>query len=107
MHKSQIIKSALINSLSAAVYVIIVGSFLYYGPSRFGPINSVIVPIALLLLLVLSAALLGLIIFAKPVMMYLNDSKKEALQLVSYTVAFLAAVTVIALVVLFLVAQYR
>ena len=52
-------------------------------------------PLAFLMLFVLSAAIVGLLVFAKPVMMYLEGAKKEAVTLVFYIVAWLALITVI------------
>src|ERR1700723_3173766 len=55
---SSIVKSAVVNSLSTALYVGMIGSLLFYaGQMRLGQSKTVLVPIAMLLLLVFSAGL--------------------------------------------------
>ncbi len=98
MNKSKLIKYSLINSLAVTVYVAIVGSLMYYGPQRFIPTPTVLVPITFLLLFVLSAAVVGLLIFARPVLLYFTGQKKESISLVLYTIGCLAIITIIALV---------
>jgi len=54
---NQIQKTALINAVSTAAYVIAVGSFMYFGSQiKLGRANLILVPISLLLLFVFSAA---------------------------------------------------
>ena len=105
MNKSQLLKSGAINALGATIYIVIISSFLFYANHLFGPTDNVLMPITMLLLLVLSAALMGLLIFGRPVIMYLNGSKKEAVHLLAYTIGSLAVITVLALVILIAVSH--
>lgn len=53
-----------------------------------GP-DNILAPITMLLLFVLSAALTGSLVLGKPIMMYLNGEKSEALKMFLFTVAWL------------------
>jgi mannose/fructose/N-acetylgalactosamine-specific phosphotransferase system component IIC len=63
------------------------------------------IPIAMLLLLVCSAAITGFLVFGKPVMLYIDGNKKEAISLLGYTLGILVIITIIAFV--FLVTYYK
>lgn len=98
---NKIRKTAFINALATALYVAGVGAFMYYGATiKIGKANVVLVPITFLLLFVLSAAVTGFLIFGKPVQMYLDGNKKEALFLVTQTLAILSIITLIAIILL-------
>ena len=92
------------NALLTALYVGVVGSFLFYAAQlRLGQAKTVLVPVAMLMLLVFSAALVGALIFGRPVLWYLDGRKQESLYLLTATLAILFAVTValfLALIVL-------
>ncbi len=77
------------------------------GDRLFGPVSGTILgPISFLMLFVLSVAVVGLLIFAKPAMMYLNGEKGEAVKLVAYTVMCLAIITVLAIAIMFSVSNF-
>jgi hypothetical protein len=99
----EIKKTALINSLLTTAYIIAVGSFMYYGSMvKIGRGNTFLIPIALLLLFVFSAALTGFLIFGKPAQMYVDGKKKEALSLLFNTLGIFSIITFSALVLLVL-----
>jgi len=103
MERREIIRQALMNSLITAAYVILVALFIYLASQGlFEQNNTVLIPIAMLMLFVFSAALTGFLIFGKPFMWYLNNKKKEALSLLFYTLGIFLAITVIALLLLIL-----
>jgi len=98
---NKIWKTALVNALATAVYIIAVGSFMYYGSMiKLGMANIFLVPIAILLLFVFSAALTGFLIFGKPAQLYVDGKKKEALSLLSYTLLIFSVITFIFLILL-------
>ncbi len=95
---NKITKQALINSAGTVLYVIAVALFMYYGTLiKIGRSNSILVPIALLLLFVLSASVTGYLMLSKPAQMYLDGKKKEALSLLTKTIIFFGIFTVVAL----------
>jgi hypothetical protein len=59
-------------------------------------------PAAMLLLLVLSAAITGLLVFGKPIMLYVNNYRKEAVNLLLYTLVSLFLLILIIFAVLLL-----
>ncbi len=83
------------------MYITVVATIMYYGPKAVGPVDSVIAPIALLSLFVLSAATMGYIFFYQPAQLYLDGDKKTALDLFVKTLGTFAVITLIALIILF------
>ncbi len=95
---SKIWKTAFINSVATAAYITAVAGFMYFGSTiKLGRANTILVPTALLLLFVFSAALTGFLIFGKPAQLYVDGKKKEALSLVTYTLAIFFVITFVAL----------
>jgi hypothetical protein len=66
----------------------------------FGKMDSVIGAIGFLMLFVLSAGVVGSLIVGKPIFMYLDGKKKEAVSLLVTTLGCLAIITVIVLLYL-------
>ena len=82
----KIVKYASIDALGTALYVIVVASFIYLaGQSALKDVESVFIPIAMLMLLVFSVAFVGSLMFGRPVMWYVDGKKREALALLAYT----------------------
>jgi len=97
----EIKKTAIVNSLATALYIIAVGAFMYFGSIvKLGRVNTILAPIALLLLFVFSAALIGFLIFGKPAQMYVDGKKKEALSLLTHTLISFSIITFIFLIIL-------
>jgi ABC-type uncharacterized transport system permease subunit len=97
---NKIWKSAIINSVATAAYVVGVALFLYFGAMmKFGR-NSFLAPIALLLLFVFSASLTGFLIFGKPAQLFVDGKKKEALSLLTHTLIIFSVITFLALLLL-------
>lgn len=103
MSNSKIIKSALVNSLLAVFYIGLVATFLNNAQKLFGQEDTVLSGMAFLLTFVFSVAMMGMIIFARPIIWYLDGFKKEAVRLVFYTLGFLfIALVIIFLIIIFL-----
>lgn len=92
-----IVKRALLNALGTAVYILLVVS-LIFSLQRFSsePDNNFLIPVAMLLLLVCSAAITGFLVFGKSAMLYVDGKKKEAVALLKYTLGILVALTIVA-----------
>ena len=105
--KNSIIKYALANSLLTAFYVVLVATFLNNAQSIFGPDEpkTALIPMAMLLLLVLSATICGTLVFGRPLMWYLDGKKREALSLLGYTVLCLFVVLIVLFIVLYAVVK--
>lgn len=57
-------------------------------------------PVAFLLLFILSAAVTGALILGRPVLLYLENQKTEAVRLFIYTIGWLVVFTMMAFLVL-------
>jgi hypothetical protein len=97
----EIRKTAFINALLTTLYVAGVGGFMYYGSTiKIGRSNQLLVPITLLLLFVLSAAVTSFLIFGKPAQLYVDGKKKEAVSLLIQTLTIFSAITLVAMLLL-------
>lgn len=93
---NKVIKSALIDAIGTTLYIILIASFMFYlQDSSPKEIDTILIPVAMLLLFVVSAAITGSLVFGKPIMMYFDGKKKEAISLISYTLGFLFIITFI------------
>ncbi len=98
-------RSPFINALSATLYISVVASVMFYGSKFIGPVDTVIGPIAMLSLFVLSAAVMGYIFCFEPVRQYLEGEKEEAVKLFLKTVVYFALITVVVFCLLFFVSR--
>ena len=73
-------------------YVALVSWLLKNGEYLFGADEGIRVPIIMLLLLVLSAAITGLLFFGRSIHLYLSGEKSSAIRLILWTLFFLAAI---------------
>jgi hypothetical protein len=96
----KIFKRAVISAVAAFVYVAAVGLFMSNASHIFGEKDTAFTPVAVLMLLVFSASLMGILVFGQPVMLYVDGKKKDALYLLGYTMVSLLALTLLAFVVL-------
>jgi hypothetical protein len=95
---------AMVHSLGHAVlvliYVTLIATVMSHGEALFGKKDTAWTPVAVLMLFVLSAAVTGTLVLGRPVLMYVNGEKKEAIQFFGYTIAWLAALTVLVFLVM-------
>ncbi len=89
MTKSKIIKYGLGEVAIAVAYIVLVVILMNNGKALFGEGQAVISGVAMLLLLVFSVAVMGVTIFGRSILWYLDGHKKEALLLVAYKLIFL------------------
>lgn len=94
-------KNPVLNALAAIGYIVTVALVMYFGTKNLGPEDSVLAPIALLSLFTLSAAVMGYIFLYQPFILYFDNKKKAAMDLFIKTVGSFAAITSIALILLF------
>ena len=103
MEKIEIMRHAWINALATSAYVILVATFIYFiSQGLFGQNDTILIPIAMLMLFVFSAAFTGVLVFGRPIIWYLNGKKREALSLLFYTLGIFLAVTFITFLFLIL-----
>ncbi len=95
-------KNPITNAFAALAYIVLVASAMFYGSNHGGSgEDSVFAPIAMISLFTLSAAVMGYLFLGQPIQLYLDDKKKEAVDLFVRTVAVFAGFTVIALIIFF------
>ena len=93
MKKSQAIFHSLGHAILVLIYTSAVAWILYNGNHFFGPIHSFVGPLGLLLLFVFSATVVGALVLGRPILLYLDGYKKEALQFFAYTVGWMFLLT--------------
>ncbi|MFA6588449.1 MAG: hypothetical protein WCT08_05265 [Patescibacteria group bacterium] len=89
-----------LHSLAVVVYIILVACLMQHAEKWFGSMDNVLGPIAFLMLFTVSAAIVGLLIFGRPVFLFLNNQKKEALSFMFHTIGFLLVEAIIIFVIL-------
>ncbi len=95
-------KNPVLNALMAALYIGVVSSVMYFGQPLVDPVDNVLMPITMLSLLTLSAAVMAYTFFYQPVLLYLDGQKVEAVKLGVHTIGAFAVITAIFLATLFI-----
>jgi hypothetical protein len=92
-------KKLLLHSFGHALLVIIytsgVACIPFYGQRIFKQKDTIFTPVAVLLLFVVSAAIVGTLVLGRPVLLYLDGKKPEALKMFGYTLGWLFLATII------------
>ena len=78
MKKSVYILESFINAGGVLVYVSAIAWLFSHAQNIFGDGQSFIIPLFMLLLFIISASVTSLLVFGKPIMLYMEDLKKEA-----------------------------
>jgi hypothetical protein len=79
---------------------------MFFGKTLVDPVDTVLMPITMLSLLSLSAAVMACTFFYQPVLMYLEGQKTGAVKLGLQTIGAFAVITAIFLVTLFLSSKF-
>lgn len=97
MPDMKIVKQGFLHAALAVLYIAVVATVMANAARIFGPDEpkGVIAPVSFLLLFVVSAATMGMLVFGKPAMLYIDGKKREAVGLVVSTIASLAAILVL------------
>jgi len=103
MKNPQLFRQSLINSFAVLVYISLVASLMFYGDKLFGKVGEILSVVGILLLFVLSATIVGALVLGKPILLYLDNHKKEAIKLFFYTVTCLAVFMLIVFIILSLI----
>jgi len=89
----------LASALGEAVYVILVALFMRNANHYFGINPTIFAMAAFLMIFVLSAAVSGALILGKPILMYLEGKKKEAIKLFAITLGWMLILLIILLAI--------
>jgi hypothetical protein len=94
-------KNPILNALAATAYIFVLVIVMTFG-SRLTPHPNVIVmPVAMISLFTLSAAVMGYLFCYQPIQLYFDGKKKQGVNLFLHTVIAFACVVVLTLVLLF------
>jgi SNF family Na+-dependent transporter len=99
MKHSKLILISFLDALGTTVYIIGVAFIIKNGEKIFGKMDNFFGPIAFLLLFVLSAAITGSLVLGRPIILYFETKKIEAVKLFLYTLGWLFLITLIVFVV--------
>lgn len=90
MTNSKLAQYGFMHALGAAAYIALVAFIMSNGEKWFGSgPDNVFAPIAMLLLLVLSAAVMGALVLLRPAIWFMNGQKGEAVKLFFWTVGWI------------------
>lgn len=95
-----ICKNSLISSLGVAAYIILVATFMSHANSWFGSDDKFVTPIVVLLLFSLSALVVGGLLVGKPIFLYIDGKKKDAVQMLFANAGWLLLFFLISLILL-------
>jgi len=88
----------------AELYIVLIVFIIQYVEKGIELPETILVPIIMLSLFVISATVMGYLFVAEPILLYIDGEKKQAVNLFLSTVGVFAVITVlIALATLFLV----
>ncbi len=93
MKNSKLLLLALLNSLGASAYIAAVVLLMNNAQKFFGQANNFLAGLAMLLLFVISATIVGSLVLGRPAYLYFNGFKKEGIALLVFTIAFLVVIT--------------
>jgi len=86
------------HSILVLLYASLVAFVMSHANQWFPGPDTAWTPVAVLMLFVLSATITGTLVLGRPILMYMDGKKKEALQFFGYTVGWLFLMTVVAFV---------
>jgi len=95
MDNSKLILHSLLHAIAVVAYVVLVAFIMNAGNELFNKANEIHTSIGILLLFTVSAAITGLLVFGKPVYLFLNGQKSEAVKFLFFTLGWLFCMTII------------
>lgn len=99
MARVKLILISFLNSIGVAIYVTGVSLVMRNGEKIFGKMDTFLGPIVFLLLFVLSAAITGTLVLGRPIILYLENRKADAIKLFIYTIGWLFVIILSALAI--------
>ena len=95
MKNSKIILGSALHALTVAAYVALIATIPSIASKIFVDKNTFLIPMAMLLLFVFSAAITGLLVLGRPVYLIYTGQKKDGFKFLFYTLGFLLLITII------------
>ncbi|HEY4506936.1 MAG TPA: hypothetical protein VJH71_02115 [Candidatus Paceibacterota bacterium] len=94
-------KNPFINAIAAALYIVAIVFLMNHVSTLGEPDNKIFIPIAVLSLFTLSAAVMGYLFLYQPIQLYSSGDKKASLGLFLKTLLVFAVLTIAAILILF------
>lgn len=94
-------KNPFLNALVASAYITFISVFMTWGAHIAPKEDTVVAPIAIISLFTLSAAVMGYVFCYTPLVLYMDGKKKAAVNLFLQTVGVFAALTGVAITLMF------
>lgn len=95
MNNSKLAIQSFLFSIGVVLYISLVAAIMNHGKTLFGKMDNFWGPIAFLMLFCVSAAITGLLVFGRPIYLFLNGHKTECVKQALYTVSFLFLETIL------------
>jgi len=96
----KLLKQLFLHVVLAILYIFCVSAFFQSAEFLLGKEDSFFSPVIALMLFVLSAAIMAILFFGRPIQLYLDNQKKEALAFLGYTVFWFATAFIFFLLIL-------
>lgn len=96
----KLIKDGLAFALAEVAYISLLASSVLFADQYFKPGPNILGIMAFLMLFVLSAAISGALILGKPILLYLENKKREAIELFGITLGWIFIFLIILLFIL-------
>ncbi|MFA7654016.1 MAG: hypothetical protein WCX97_03175 [Candidatus Magasanikbacteria bacterium] len=99
MTNSKLIFWGFVHAMGVDLYITIVAIIIRYGEQIFGKMNNLFGPMAFLMLFVLSAAITSALVLGRPILLYMEGKKIEAIKLFGYILGWLFILTTLTLAI--------
>jgi hypothetical protein len=99
MDKGKLIQLSFVHSLGVMAYIMVVAWIINNAEKFFGKTSNFWGPVMFLMLFVFSALLTGILVLGRPIWMYLQNKKQEALYFLFVTVGWMFVLLVLAFAV--------
>jgi len=94
-------KNPIVNAVAAGAYIVLIVLVMNFGVKTVPHPNTFVMPVAMISLFTLSAAVMGYLFCYQPAQFYFDGKKKQAVSLFLHTVIAFACITAFALALLF------
>ena len=96
-------KNPFVNALAAVAYITLVASLMFYGQDRFPREDTIFMPIGMISLFTLSAAVMGYIFLKSPLELYFENQKQLGAKLFVQTLGVFAVLVCIIFMLMYVV----
>jgi hypothetical protein len=94
MKNSKLYLWAAADAIGVAIYTSLVAWIMFNAKDIFGEVKNFAAPLIILLLFILSAVTTGSLVLGRPIYLFVNGLKNEAVKLLAVTILFLFLILV-------------